>query len=69
MGQTERLYRIAELLRAKSAVPIAAFLRELEVSRATFTRDLDLLRERLNAPIVYDRSRRGYRLGEPSPTG
>ena len=67
MGQTERLYRIAELLRAKSAVPIAAFLRELEVSRATFTRDLDLLRERLNAPIVYDRSRRGYRLGEPSP--
>ena len=68
MAQTERLYRIAELLRAKSAVPIAAFLRELEVSRATFTRDLDLLRERLNAPIVYDCSRRGYRLADGDKT-
>ena len=67
MGQTERLYRIEQLLRERSAVPIAAFLRELEVSRATFTRDLDLLRERLNAPIVYDHSRRGYRLDGAAP--
>lgn len=68
MGQTERLYRIEQLLHAKPAVPIAAFLRELEVSRATFNRDLDLLRERLNAPIVYDRTRRGYRLADGDKT-
>jgi len=40
VGQTERLYRIEQLLRERSAVPIAAFLRELEVSRATFNHDL-----------------------------
>jgi predicted DNA-binding transcriptional regulator YafY len=62
MGQTERLYRIESLLRSGRAVPLRAMLSELEISRATLHRDLDLLRERLNAPIVYDPVRRGYRL-------
>jgi predicted DNA-binding transcriptional regulator YafY len=44
-------------------------LGELGVSRATFKRDLEYMRDRLNAPIEWDRERRGYRLagdaGEP----
>lgn len=35
---------------------------ELEVSRATVKRDLEYLRDRLNAPVVWDRSSRTYRL-------
>ncbi len=64
MSQTERLYKIEQLLRRESVVPTRAFLRILEVSRATFNRDLDLLRDRLNVPITYDAGRRGYRLGD-----
>ncbi len=37
------------------------FLERLEVSRATFKRDLEYLRDRFNAPIVYDRELGGYR--------
>ena len=66
MGQTERLYKIEQLLRSRGVVPIETFLSELEVSRATFNRDLDLLRDRLHAPITYDAARRGYRLGNPT---
>lgn len=66
MGQTERLYKIERLLRSRGVVPLEVFMRELEVSRATLRRDLDLLRDRLNAPIVYDAAHRGYRLGEPA---
>lgn len=67
MSQAERLYQIERLLRNRGVVSLGAFLKELEVSRATFNRDLDLLRDRLNAPIVYDPARRGYRLDGSQP--
>ena len=62
MNRTERLYKIQALLSNKRAVPISAFLKALEVSRATFRRDLDYLRDRLGAPIVWDRDADGYRI-------
>ena len=40
MDRTERFYRIRQLLGSHEVVPIAAFLADLEVSRATFTRDV-----------------------------
>lgn len=61
MNQTERLYKIEQMLAEAAVVPLAAFLERLEISRATFKRDLDYLRDRLNAPIVYDRFAGGYR--------
>lgn len=64
MDRTERFYRIGQLLAARRVVPIATFLAELEVSRATFTRDIEYMRERLNVPIEWDRRERGYRLAE-----
>lgn len=67
MDRTERFYRIDQLLRARRVVPLAGFLAELGVSRATFKRDLEYLRERLNAPIVWDREAGGYRFaGSPA---
>jgi len=61
MNQTERLYRIEQLIREFIVVPRAKFLDELEVSAATFKRDLAYLRDRLNAPIEYDGEQGGYR--------
>ncbi|MCG2583958.1 YafY family protein [Massilia sp. TS11] len=64
MDRTERLKKIERLLRERTVVPLQDFLHELEVSKATFKRDLEYLRDRLNAPIDWDRDAGGYRLGE-----
>jgi len=66
MDRTERFQRIDRLLRERRSVPLALILERLEVSRATFKRDLEYLRERCNAPIVFDRELGGYRYDEPA---
>jgi predicted DNA-binding transcriptional regulator YafY len=68
VDRTERFYRIQQLLRARRAVPLEDFLATLEVSRATFKRDVEYLRSRLSVPIVWDRDAGGYRL-DTSATG
>lgn len=64
MGKTERFYKIEMLIRNRGCVGFDALLKELEVSPATLKRDLQYLRDRLNAPIEYDRLENGYRLVE-----
>jgi predicted DNA-binding transcriptional regulator YafY len=61
MDRTERFHKIESLLRQRKVVPIKDFMEELEVSRATFKRDIEYLRDRLHAPIEWDRSRAGYK--------
>ncbi len=61
MDRTERFYRIQQLLRQSRVVPVRTFLRDLEISLATFKRDLEYMRSRLNTPIVWDRDLNGYR--------
>jgi predicted DNA-binding transcriptional regulator YafY len=63
---TERLYRIEGLIRSRGHVSFAALLQELEVSRATLKRDLEYLRSRMGAPIVYDADLNGYRFASES---
>ena len=65
MDRTERFYRIDQLLNDQILVPVDVFLDTHEVSLATFKRDLEYMRERLNAPIVWDREERGYRFDKP----
>lgn len=60
MDRTERFYKIEMLIRSRGSVPFADLMDELGVSRATLKRDLEYLRERLDAPIVYDRFANGY---------
>jgi predicted DNA-binding transcriptional regulator YafY len=64
MSQFERLHRITNLIQARRVVPFTDLMDELEVSRATLKRDLQVLRDRFNAPIVHDRDAGGYRLGQ-----
>lgn len=61
MDRTERFYKIELLLRARGSVSFAALREELDVSPATLKRDLQYLRDRLDAPIVYDAHDNGYR--------
>jgi predicted DNA-binding transcriptional regulator YafY len=61
MDRTERFYKIELLLRSRGCVPFDTLLAELAVSPATLKRDLQYLRDRLAAPIVYDRFDNGYR--------
>lgn len=60
MDRTERFYKIEQLLHARKLVSVETFLDELGVSRATFKRDLEYLRDRLHAPIAWDKSLGGY---------
>jgi predicted DNA-binding transcriptional regulator YafY len=69
MDRTERFYKIELALRSRGCVTFAALQSELGVSPATLKRDLQYLRDRLSAPIVYDAYARGYRFesaGSPS---
>lgn len=60
MDRTERFYLIDRLLNEQGVVTRAQFLSALEVSPATFKRDLAYMRERFNAPIEWDDDRGGY---------
>ena len=68
MSRTERFYKIDQLLSTKQIVSRQDLLDSLEVSWATLKRDLAYLRDRLNAPIVFDKDAGGYRFGKP-PVG
>jgi predicted DNA-binding transcriptional regulator YafY len=63
MNPIERIYRIDQLIHQRGCVSFGDLMDELEISRATLKRDLALLRDRLNAPIMFDRDRGGYCFG------
>ncbi|WP_119156683.1 helix-turn-helix transcriptional regulator [Caldimonas tepidiphila] len=63
MDRTERFYKIEMLIRNRHSVSFQELRDELEVSPATLKRDLQYLRERMSAPIEYDRELNGYRFG------
>ena len=65
MNRTERLYKIDRLLTQHRHVPVSRFLDELEISPATFKRDIEFMRSRLHAPIVWDREHNGYCFATP----
>jgi predicted DNA-binding transcriptional regulator YafY len=64
MDRTERFYRIELLIKRQAGVSFEQLLSELEVSPATLKRDLQYLRDRMDAPIVYDRADNTYRFAD-----
>jgi predicted DNA-binding transcriptional regulator YafY len=64
MDRTERFYKIDHMLQSRGRVKVGDFLAELGVSLATFKRDLEYMRSRLNAPIVWDRDENAYMFEE-----
>jgi len=60
MSEIVRLYKYKELLLGKRAVTRQELMEKLEISEATFKRDLAKLRDQLHVPIEYDRDQGGY---------
>jgi len=69
MDRTERFYKIDQMLQSRGRVKVGEFMDELGVSLATFKRDLEYMRSRLNAPIVWDRDENAYRFEEGHAAG
>jgi predicted DNA-binding transcriptional regulator YafY len=65
MSQMERMYEIDRLLKSRRATSVEVFMENTSASRATIIRDLTYMKDRLRAPIVWDRELRGYRLDGP----
>ncbi len=69
MSNTDRLYRIESLIKQRGQVTLESLMAELEVSRATLKRVLAYLRDRMGAPIEYDRFLGGYTLRQEGQDG
>lgn len=68
-SKTERFYKIELMIRHRGRVSFEDMLSELEVSRATLKRDLQFLRDRMGAPIIYDRGENAYRFADEGQAG
>ena len=66
MNRTERFYRIDQLLTSHKLLTRQALLDDLGISWATLKRDLAYLKDRFNAPIIFDYSAGGYRFDTPN---
>lgn len=66
MTQLERLCRLKQYFDDGRCIDKYTLMREFEISAASLKRDLAFLRDRMNAPIVFDRSRGGYHLDQTS---
>ena len=64
MDRTERFYKIEMLIRSRGSPSFAELREALEVSPATLKRDLQYLRDRMDAPIEYDPADNGYRFAQ-----
>jgi predicted DNA-binding transcriptional regulator YafY len=65
VDRTERFYLIDRLLDEHGLVTRQQFLDALNVSLATFKRDLEYMRDRLHAPIHWNNDRQGYEFTVP----
>lgn len=65
MAEIDRYYAYQSLFSGRTSVPKSEILKRLEISPATFKRDLTMFRDRLNTPIIYDRDLGGYKLENP----
>lgn len=62
MSELVRLYRYKSLLSGRRAVSSQELMTALEISPATFKRDLAKLRDQLHVPIKFNRELGGYTL-------
>lgn len=56
----ERMLRIHQTLQPASYPTVQNLAIDLEVSSKSIHRDLEFMRDRLNLPVAFDRTRRGY---------
>lgn len=64
MGKTERLFRLANVLRDRKKLRFDEMIERLAISPATLKRDLKYLRDQLGTPVEYDTFDRTYQIAE-----
>ena len=64
--KTHRLIQIDKWIRSGSYPSIEDFKLEYGVSRRTIMRDIEFLRDRYEAPLEYDKTRKGYHYTDPT---
>jgi predicted DNA-binding transcriptional regulator YafY len=69
MDRSERFHKIEQMLHNRKIVSREVFLAELGVSLPTFKRDLEYMRDRFYAPIVWDREAGGYHFEQNNSEG
>lgn len=69
MDRLERIHMIDQLLTGNRAVSTSRLCEKLSVSLATLKRDLEYMKDRLNAPIIWDREAEGYRFDRAALVG
>lgn len=62
----ERLFMIDGIIRNQSYPGVADLMRRFEVSERTIRADLAFLRDRLGAPLCYERHHQGYTYSDPA---
>ncbi|WP_028484217.1 YafY family protein [Thioalkalivibrio sp. ALE17] len=67
MNRAERIFHLHRLLQARQPPSLARLMEALEVSRATIKRDLEYMRDFMQAPIEYDAEANGYRYAQDVP--
>ena len=67
MNRAERIFHLHRLLQERRPPSLARLMEELEVSRATIKRDLEYMRDFMQAPIEYDPQANGYRYAADAP--
>lgn len=61
-----RILQIDHLIRNNSYPNVPQMTKMFEVSRSTIMRDLEFLRDRYEAPLDYDKNRKGYYYTDPT---
>ena len=65
MAQFDRIYKYKSMFKRNRLLSKQAILKELEISEATFKRDLDKMRDFYHYHIDYDRFENAYKLMNP----
>lgn len=64
--KTLRILQIDEMIRNGEYPNIPKLMKKFEVSRSTINRDIDFIRDRYNAPLEFDESKKGYYYSNPT---
>ena len=58
------MYKYMDLLEGKRFTTASEFMTAMEISHATLKRDITVLRDRFDVPIIYDRDVGAYKLDQ-----
>ena len=64
--RTHRIIQIDKWIRSGSYPSVQQMEKEYGVSKRTILRDIEFLKDRYNAPVVADRTRKGYYYSDPT---